>query len=152
MITSAKGYNGQIEVYENKVVIRRKGFMAFASHGMKGDKEIYINQISSVQLKKASYLAVGYIQFAFSGGKEAKGGLRQATKDENTVTFNPPSNKAFAEIKTVIDELVAKAHAPASSSSQLSDADEIRKYAKLKEEGIITEEEFQAKKKDLLGL
>ena len=33
-----------------------------------------------------------------------------------------------------------------------SNADEIRKYADLKEKGLITEEEFQAKKKKLLDL
>ncbi len=59
-------------------------------------------------MKKASYLAVGYIQFAFSGGKEAKGGLRQAIKDENTVTINPPSQKAFANVRAVIDELISR--------------------------------------------
>jgi len=34
----------------------------------------------------------------------------------------------------------------------LSNADELKKYADLKDQGIITEEEFQAKKKQLLGL
>ena len=29
---------------------------------------------------------------------------------------------------------------------------EIRKYAKLRDDGLITEEEYQAKKKELLGL
>ena len=32
------------------------------------------------------------------------------------------------------------------------DADEIKKYAELKDRGIITEEEFNAKKKQILGL
>ena len=33
-----------------------------------------------------------------------------------------------------------------------SNADELKKYAELKDQGIITEEEFQAKKKQILGL
>ena len=33
-----------------------------------------------------------------------------------------------------------------------SNADELKKYADLKDQGIITEEEFQAKKKKLLDL
>tara|TARA_Y100001968_G_scaffold177367_1_gene162500 strand:+ start:65 stop:442 length:378 start_codon:yes stop_codon:yes gene_type:complete len=33
-----------------------------------------------------------------------------------------------------------------------SEADELKKYAELKDQGIITEEEFQAKKKQILGL
>jgi hypothetical protein len=39
-----------------------------------------------------------------------------------------------------------------NSVSQYSTADEIRKYKELWDDGIITEEEFQAKKKQLLGL
>ena len=38
------------------------------------------------------------------------------------------------------------------SAHQLSAVDEIRRYKELMDEGIITEEEFQAKKKQLLGL
>ncbi len=38
------------------------------------------------------------------------------------------------------------------SKSNISDADELKKYAELKDKGIITEEEFQAKKKQLLDL
>ena len=34
----------------------------------------------------------------------------------------------------------------------ISDADELKKYSDLKDQGIITEEEFQAKKKKLLDL
>lgn len=37
-------------------------------------------------------------------------------------------------------------------AQQLSEADELRKYKALMDDGIITEEEFQAKKKQLLGL
>ena len=33
-----------------------------------------------------------------------------------------------------------------------SNADELKKYAELKDQGVISEEEFQAKKKQLLGL
>ena len=36
--------------------------------------------------------------------------------------------------------------------SNISDADELKKYAELRDQGIITEEEFQAKKKILLDL
>ena len=36
--------------------------------------------------------------------------------------------------------------------SNISDADELKKYAELRDQGIITEDEFQAKKKKLLDL
>jgi len=37
-------------------------------------------------------------------------------------------------------------------SAAPSDADELEKFSKLKEQGIITAEEFDTKKKELLGL
>lgn len=39
-----------------------------------------------------------------------------------------------------------------NSASTVSGADEIRKYKQLLDEGILTEEEFQAKKNQLLGI
>ena len=36
--------------------------------------------------------------------------------------------------------------------STIDPVDEIRKYAKLRDDGLITEQEYQAKKKELLGL
>lgn len=38
------------------------------------------------------------------------------------------------------------------ASSQDSQVEELEKMARLKEEGILTEEEFQAKKRQILGL
>ena len=36
--------------------------------------------------------------------------------------------------------------------TQLSGADELKKFAELRDQGVITEEDFQAKKNQLLGL
>ena len=42
---------------------------------------------------------------------------------------------------------------PRKASTKKADpAAEIRKYAKLRDDGLITEEEYQAKKKEILGL
>ena len=42
---------------------------------------------------------------------------------------------------------------PKKAATKKTDpTEEIRKYAKLRDDGLITEEEYQAKKKELLGL
>ena len=51
-----------------------------------------------------------------------------------------------------IESYRQKSNISLSSNSNISNADEIRKYKSLLDDGIITEEEFQAKKKELLGL
>ena len=57
----------------------------------------------------------------------------------------------FSKAKKVTKKIL-KSNAKYLSKSNISDADELKKYAELRDQGIITEEEFQAKKKQLLDL
>jgi len=143
-----KGYNGSFLLSENAVIIKRGIAAALLGHGLKGDKTIPYSSIIAVQFKKAG-LTAGYLQLTLKGGNEAKGGLFEAAKDENTVCFYNWDNKKFEEAKTLIEERLSSTGGTQKQSSNL---DELDKLAKLKEKGIITEEEFNAKKKQLLGL
>ncbi|MBG9548733.1 SHOCT domain-containing protein [Cytobacillus firmus] len=149
----ANGVNGQLELTGNKIIIKRKGMMAKMSQGLKGDKEILIKQISSIQIKKAGALTNGYIQFSFSGGKENKGGLFDATKDENTIMFNKKQMPDFEKLKLAIEEKIDQlSNASSINVGQIDVADQIKKLAELRDSGIITEDEFNGKKKQLLGI
>jgi hypothetical protein len=149
ILLEAKGVNGQLHLLENKIRIRRAGFSAFLSHGFKGDKEILIRSISSIQFKKAGCLTNGYIQFAFSGGKEAKEALFQAASDENTVMFDRKQQPRFERIKHEIETRLCTSE---EKVGVRSDLDELRKLADLYKAGIVTVDEFEQKKKQLLGL
>lgn len=147
------GVNGQLEVTQTKVIIKRKGILAKMTQGLKGDKEIQIKQISSIQFKKASALTNGYIQFSFSGSKEDKGGLFDATQDENSVMFSKKQMPEFEKAKELIETQINSFHSIPSQQMPSSDvADQIKKLADLRDSGILTEEEFTAKKKQLLGV
>ncbi len=63
----------------------------------------------------------------------------------------PASNPAKATSPTG-SPVVTEAAAPVASSSDSSYLDELEKLAQLRDEGVITDEEFEAKKKQLLGL
>ena len=56
--------------------------------------------------------------------------------------------------KTIKDEIYKRIEEKKNQDSKgiSSQADELKKFADLKEQGIITEEEFNAKKKQILGL
>lgn len=146
---SAKGVNGQIELLQNKIRIKREGLVALMGHGLKGNKEILVSQISSIQFRAPGMMTNGYIQFAFVGGREAKGGIMEATKDENTVMFRTSQLEAFQQLKAAIEERMA---AGSSQSPAFSSLDELEKLASLRDKGIVSEEEFQMKKRQLLGL
>src|ERR1039457_6268483 len=52
-IMVSEGTNGSLELFDKKIRIKRsKGFNSLLLQGMKGDKDIYIKQISSIQIKK----------------------------------------------------------------------------------------------------
>lgn len=147
-ILEAHGHNGQLELTDSVLRIKRKGALAFLTQGLKGDKEILLSQISSIQFKKANAFVNGYMQIAFVGGQEAKGGLLQGTQDENTVMFRASQQASFEQLR---DELQRRMSSPRSASSH-SDLDELDKLASLRDRGILSEEEFQQKKKQILGL
>ena len=102
VILSAKVHTGQIDLYENRIDIKRKGFMAFDLHGFDGTKTIFLKSITSIQFKEAGAMTAGFIQFTFSGGDESKKGLFDATKDENTVMFQAKEQADFEKIRDYI--------------------------------------------------
>jgi hypothetical protein len=146
-----KGTNGILILKDTEVVIKRgkRGFFMGGGQ-IRGDKSIPYSSITAVQFKPCR-LTAGYIQFTLQGGLEAKGGIFQAIKDENTVSFNSLKNsKLFEEAKETIEKKMHESRSGGDAGR--SDADELEKYAGLRDKKMITEEEFQTKKKQILGL
>ena len=135
--------------------IKRKGMLNLMNHGLDGEKSIDINNMSGVQLKEAG-LTSGYIQFIFPGSKENKSGVFAATQDENTVMFVKKEQAMAHEIRDYIEAILANKNnvvaSPVMQEAKADPVNEIRRYKELADEGIITEEEFLQKKKQLLGL
>jgi hypothetical protein len=144
-----QGHGGSIELSATTLTIKRKGVLAFVTQGMKGDKEIPVSLLTALQFKPAGMFTNGYIQFSFQGGSEAKSGVFQAASDENTVLFTKDQQARFEVLRSRLQPLIGRTSAPAAQSSYL---DDLERLAKLRSSGILTEEEFQAKKKQILGL
>ena len=145
-----EGRGGTLIVTETGVIIRRSGGL-FSSHGT-GEKNIPYKSITAVQFKKAG-LTVGFIQLTLKGGVEAKGGAFEAVTDENTVIFGTEEKtREFERAKTIIGQRIIEANSTSPVSNNTSDLEQLEKLASLKEKGIVSEEEFQAKKKQILGL
>lgn len=146
-----KGYNGTLILTEKAVIIKRgiKGFL-LGGGKLRGDKTIPYSSIVAVQLKKAGMTA-GYLQLTLKGGSEAKSGLIESASDENSINFHSAfggnSNELFQEAKRMIEDKINSV-----GTSKSSNLDDLEKLASLKEKGIITQEEFDAKKKSLLSL
>ena len=147
-IVSLKGRNGKLELYEDYVRIDRGTAMGFLLQGLKGQKDIYIDSITSIQVKKPG-LMVGYIQFSLAGGIESRRGAFNANKDENTVTFSGKDRYDEAlQVKAYIENRRRKESAHQDRGSL---ADELSKLVALKDEGAITSEEYESLKRKLLS-
>lgn len=154
----AKGVNGQLVVYPDRVILQRKGMGAFMAQGIgKGDKEISLATLSAIQWRNAGALTLGYIVFTFMGASDARGGIIDAQKDENAVTFNKKQQRDFEQARALIDQqraaLRTAQQAPVVQQTIApSAADELAKWAQLRDQGVITADDFEAKKRQLLGL
>jgi hypothetical protein len=150
-----KGHTGQVRFDGQYITITRKGFLARSSVG-KGEKRLHVSQITAVQWKPAGLAFNGFIQFTVPGGQERRSAFgsqtKSAARDENSVVFTIRQMPEFQRLRAAIDEAIAHQHAPqAAGDSQGSIADELAKLAALRDQGVITDADFEAGKAKLLG-
>ncbi|ALC87392.1 hypothetical protein AM499_17405 [Bacillus sp. FJAT-22090] len=139
-----------VTVDEHTVKIESKGMLNYINKGgSKGTKSIPLKSITAIQVKKPG-MTNGYVQFAYSGSSETKGGTMSAVKDENSIMF---AKKELDKAQELVDLIESKRHTTsAPSSTPISAADELIKFKNLLDAGVLTQDEFDAKKKQLLEL
>lgn len=147
-ILVAEGVGDVLELYEHKITIKRKGVANFLTKGLQGAKDIYLNQLTALQFKSAGFFISGYLRFGVMGGVMGRGGVLDAAGDENTVMFTSEQEPSFQRVREALEAKLAERAVGGSGSS----LDDLKKLAQLRDEGIITEEEFAAKKKQLLKI
>lgn len=152
-LKGARGRN--MKVYEDKVILTTKVTIGsvLTQNATDGEKTIYFSDVLGVQFKKAS-LTIGYLQF-----ETASSSMNNRTSNffnENSFTFEENLNAEMefvAEyVRKKVDEAKKQKNAPVVVTGAVSSADELKKFKELLDMGIITQEEFDAKKKQLLGL
>lgn len=149
-----KGKGSLLTVYDDHIIIENKGILGLMTHGLAGGKTIPMESIRSVQFKKGSMIANGFLQFGIEGGREKQGGVWAASGDENSIVFERSNNGLAEEIKKYIESIIFNRSKAGTQTiiQQQSSADQILKYKELLDKGIINQSEFELKKKELLGL
>ncbi len=126
----------------------------FSLYWLKQKQTIPFSQVISFSLKDPkSKMRPGMITLQLGGGTDAvwKVSSFLSVCDSSNVEF--PHAYEYLEIgRKMQKRFNAWQSQPVASEHPHSDADEIRKFKQLWDEGIITEEEFIAKKKQLLGI
>jgi hypothetical protein len=147
MVMKVMGKSGHIEVYENKItLVFHNNLTHTMARGRWAPKDIFIKNIAAIQIKPSG-IAVGYIQFTIPGGFERRGGglakgATDALKDDNSITFAGKKQEAeFVKLKEYLEKRIIELSSPVTlvqHTQQASSADELAKFADLKNKGIIT--------------
>ena len=144
-----------MKVYDDRVVISVKAGAAsfLTGNASDGEKTIFYTDCVGVQFKESG-IQIGYLQLETASGIM---NMKQSNFfNENSFTFDTSvqSNEKMREVADYVRGRVnaIKKGATQKQESQISLADEIKKFKDLLDMGAITQEEFDAKKKQLLGL
>ena len=150
LLYEAKGAQKILRIYDDRVSLEQiKNARAMLTNNwFQGVKEIYYSDMLGLQVKESSKYILGYIQFetASSRGGDNFNSENSWTYDRLTV-----SNETAKEIQEFVRKKIKAAKNPvAQTVPQASVADEMLKWKNLFDAGVISEEEFNNKKKELL--
>jgi len=146
-----KGHNGQITIEGDWLTIERKG-LGRMGHS-KGDRRIPLASITAVQMRPAGAFANGFLKFTVPGSPELRGGLNAAGKDENAVIYRKSQQEEFNRVRERVEAYIAQRNAPqpAAAPAQPDVTDQLKKLGELRDAGVLTNEEFETKKAELLA-
>ena len=156
-IYSLSGGVGKVlDVYEDRcAIVSQKNAMSFLTGSiLNGNKEFFYADLTSVQFKPANAFINGFVQLEYPGSHSGGQGLNNFNS-ENSFAFQKAklSNEEVEKAVNYIKERIRTAKsAPAATVVQASPAEELKKFKELLDMGAISQEEFDAKKKQILGL
>jgi hypothetical protein len=142
-----------LELRGDTITITKRGWANALASGMNGARTIQISTLTAVQMKPAGMM-MGYVLFSYAGSKPFMGGMWEATQDPDAFLFGKDLNGQVAEFKAQVEKKMRESKQPASMPANNSPAtltDELRKLADFKNQGILSQAEFEAAKKKLLA-
>ena len=137
VISHDEGRNARVSLFPDRIERVQERSFGSMSRARQDTEVTPIRAISSVQAKKSGFRTNVTV---FASG--------------NTIDFRLGHDEA-QRFKDAVMRLVLQPTPQASSSSDRSTsdpADQIRRLAELRDDGLITAEEFEAKKRQILGL
>lgn len=146
-----------MKVYEDKCIIGISGFWSM-SYGNPGEKTIYYKDCIGVKFRESGFFVAGGIQFDTASSTFEGIDIRSDTlfnfSGKVELNGSKVSSDVMIEVRDYIEKKIAEIKELKNNNrnENASSADEILKYKNLLDSGIITQEEFDAKKKQLLGL
>jgi len=99
ILATIEGSGVVVTLHLHKVTIHQRGAIAFLTNGPTSDKEIWLDGVTALQMKKPNLLSNGYLRFIYAGMQ----GDRPAGRDDNTVWFRRSKWEAFVGFKEQVE-------------------------------------------------
>lgn len=146
MLHKISGGTSSLELYEDYLVIKPSNVQKVNGQ----TQTIPLDSVVTISIVKP-FLKTPYLQVITPG-------LQQTKKDNlkgaaaNVVLIQPGNMKTAVKISDYIASYKNNKSQRATSQPSSLSVDDLKKLSELKDSGIITQEEFDAKKKQILGL
>jgi len=159
--TLSDGFSGRINLFDDRAELSSKQGGLFSNSS--NTRTYFYPDITSVEFQPPTAMKPGYLRFLTAGtirgasGTSAFSMNKHITNDVDTLTL-PFGKSRIDEYKKFYDFLMWKireSKQPRGGTTvvnqQASAADELLKYKQLLDAGVLTQEEFDAKKRQLMG-
>jgi hypothetical protein len=138
---------------DRRIMIIKTGLQAGGAGFGKKCKTFPYEHVTSIDCNKG--IAMGRFQVTAGGTTENRTGFFSGARSaENVVSFRATQYHKFQvatnRVRKLLEDYRAKLARPVITQQAESIPDQIKKLAELKEAGILTAEEFETKKKELL--
>lgn len=163
----ARGKSGRLELYDNRIKLYYYGEWA----GSSSQNQVYlIEDIIAIDFREANRHG-GSINFnirglnptpsrrggmllygprtGFTFGLGSTGG---SEPPKTGIFFKGEWEPEFREIKDIVEAKLQESHGKLLNENKKLELDDLEKLAELRDKGIITEEEFETKKKQVLDI
>ncbi|MBY3618438.1 MULTISPECIES: SHOCT domain-containing protein [Paenibacillus] len=146
MIHEISGGTSSLELYEDYLVIKPSNVQKLGGQ----TQTIPLDSVITISIVKP-FLKVPYLQVITANLQTSKkDNLKGASA--NVVLIQPGKMKIAEKIRDYIAVYKSEKHNRPNPPAPVGSIDDLRQLAELKDSGIITPEEFEAKKKQILGL
>ncbi len=107
------------------------------------DRDIPFSKLKSVRFFEATYRH-GHLQILYQKPNHAL--------EKIVISFEPDDNLAVRKLYTALADFLEKATVEEEDLSYVKTGDLIMAYLKMRDDGLMTHEEFEEKKKRILGM
>ncbi|WML38716.1 SHOCT domain-containing protein [Neobacillus sp. OS1-2] len=137
--------NTTVEFTDDGVIFKRGNNDLMIHKALRGETKVLYSQIQEIKFKEASLTSAGYLQLS-TPRSSMVGLLRTVDQPQNAVKFKRDMNEEALKLKSEIEERINNL---SSTGSELGSLKELKS---LLDEGIITQEEFDLKKRQILNI